>query len=100
MFLEGSQTACLFICVMVLRVAKPYTTQGSKRIGHKYKKALFHEFTDATFTTKKERKTEYDKHLGILGPVIRAEVGDTVEVVFKNMASRSYSVHPHGLFYK
>lgn len=89
----------LFVYLFV-RVARPYTINGPKRIGHKYKKAVFREFTDATFTTKKERKTEYEKHLGIMGPVIRAEVGDTVEVVFKNMASRSYSVHPDGLFYK
>ena len=39
-------------------------------------------------------------HLGILGPLIRAEVGDTVKVVFKNNASRPYSLHPHGVFYQ
>ncbi|PYV48720.1 MAG: hypothetical protein DMG94_02750 [Acidobacteria bacterium] len=38
-------------------------------------------------------------HLGILGPVLRAEVGDTIKVVFKNNASRPYSIHPHGVFY-
>ncbi|CAH3142781.1 unnamed protein product [Pocillopora meandrina] len=80
--------------------AKSYTTNGPKRIGHKYKKARFHEFTDDTFTTKKERKTDYEKHLGIMGPIIRAEIGDTVEVVLKNMATKSYSIHPDGLFYK
>lgn len=80
--------------------ARRYTTNGPKRIGHKYKKAMFQEYTDATFAKKKERKTDYDKHLGIMGPVIKAEVGDTVEVLFKNMASREYSVHSDGLFYK
>lgn len=82
------------------RDAKIYTTRGPKRIGHQYKKAIFREFTDATFATKMERKTEYEKHLGILGPIMRAEVGDTIEVVFKNMASRDYSIHPHGVFSK
>ena len=38
-------------------------------------------------------------HLGILGPVLPAEVGDTIKVVFKNNASRPYSIHPHGVFY-
>ena len=33
------------------------------------------------------------------GPVIRAEVGDTIRVVFKNKANRPYSIHPHGVFY-
>ena len=85
---------------LFFREARPYTTNGPKRIGHIYKKAMFQEFTDATFTTKKERKTDYEKHLGIMGPVIKVEVGDSVEVLFKNMASREYSVHSEGLFYK
>jgi len=37
--------------------------------------------------------------LGMLGPVIRAEVGDTVHIVFKNMASHNHSMHPHGFRY-
>lgn len=90
---------CWIHSVLFFREARPYTTNGPKRIGHKYKKAMFQEYTDATFATKKA-KTDYDKHLGIMGPVIKAEVGDTIEVVFKNMASREYSVHSDGLFYK
>jgi FtsP/CotA-like multicopper oxidase with cupredoxin domain len=39
-------------------------------------------------------------HLGYLGPLIRAAVGDTIRVFFKNNApSTSYSMHPHGVFY-
>ena len=38
--------------------------------------------------------------MGLLGPILRAEVGDTIKVVFKNNASRPYSVHPHGVFYE
>jgi hypothetical protein len=40
------------------------------------------------------------EHTGILGPVLRAEVGDTIRVVFKNNAGREYSVHAHGVFYR
>lgn len=40
-----------------------------------------------------------DVHLGILGPFIKAQVGDTIEIVFMNKASRPYSLHPHGVFY-
>src|SRR5207237_2459792 len=65
----------------------------------KYKKALFREYTDATFATLKARSEDW-VHLGILGPVLRAEVGDTIKVVFKNNASRPYSIHPHGVFYE
>ena len=40
-------------------------------------------------------------HLGALGPIIRAEVGDRVNIVFKNMAKNvSYSIHPHGVLYR
>ena len=43
-----------------------------------------------------------EKHLGVLGPILRAEVGDTINVVFKNMASSGtkFSMHPHGLHYR
>ena len=35
----------------------------------------------------------------MLGPVIRAVVGDTIEVVFKNNASARTASTPHGVFY-
>lgn len=35
----------------------------------------------------------------MLGPIIRAEVGDTVKVAFRNMASHNHTMHPHGLHY-
>jgi len=37
--------------------------------------------------------------MGILGPQIRAEVGDTIKVHFLNKTDRSLSIHPHGMFY-
>ena len=36
---------------------------------------------------------------GILGPIIRAEVGDTVVVHFRNLTSGYHSIHVHGLRY-
>ena len=41
------------------------------------------EYTDDTFTTKVNRSSS-EAHLGFLGPVIRAEVGDEIQVLFKN----------------
>jgi FtsP/CotA-like multicopper oxidase with cupredoxin domain len=64
-----------------------------------YRKALYREYSDSSFRTLKPRSAEWT-HLGILGPLIRAEVGDTIEVVFRNHASRPYSMHPHGVFYR
>nr|XP_039331523.1 hephaestin isoform X7 [Saimiri boliviensis boliviensis] len=65
-------------------------------LGSRYKKAVFREYTDGTFRIRQPR-TGPEEHLGILGPLIKAEVGDILTVVFKNNASRPYSVHAHGV---
>uniref|UniRef100_A0A4W6DC74 ferroxidase n=1 Tax=Lates calcarifer TaxID=8187 RepID=A0A4W6DC74_LATCA len=65
------------------------------RIGGQYMKVIYTEYTDDTFTTKKPPEND----LGILGPVLRGEEGDTLRVTFKNMADRNYSIQPHGLHY-
>jgi manganese oxidase len=75
-----------------------YVEQGPHRIGKVYRKAIYREYTDESFAHLKPRAPEWE-HTGILGPVIRAEVGDTIHVFFKNNATRAYSVHPHGVFY-
>jgi len=69
-------------------------------IGHRvYHKAIYREYTDSTFTHLKPRSPQWE-HLGILGPLIRAEVGDSIRVVFRNNTHLSVSMHPHGLEYK
>uniref|UniRef100_A0A8C0EFG1 ferroxidase n=1 Tax=Bubo bubo TaxID=30461 RepID=A0A8C0EFG1_BUBBB len=73
-----------------------YFTQGTDRIGGQYWKVRYVEYTDATFSEKKIWSEDM-KHLGILGPVIKAEVGDTVLVTFANKAKRSYSIMAHGV---
>lgn len=72
-----------------------YTLSGKDRIGSTYLKCLYQRYTDDTFTVPKQ-KPEW---LGILGPVIHAEVGDTIKVVFKNNCRFPESIHPHGVFY-
>lgn len=64
-----------------------------------YRKVLYREYTDGTFKTLKPRPPEW-QHLGFLGPLIRAVVGDTIRVVFRNNGNQPYSVHPHGVFYE
>jgi len=61
----------------------------------KWAKTRYIEYNDATFTIKKSQPD----WLGILGPIIRAEVGDTVVVDFLNRSSKAHSIHPHGLRY-
>jgi FtsP/CotA-like multicopper oxidase with cupredoxin domain len=78
---------------------KPYVEPGPHRIGRVYKKAAYREFTDDSFTTEKVRPPE-EQYLGLMGPLLRGEVGDTIRIVFKNKASHPYSMHPHGVFYE
>ncbi|MGI0007499.1 MAG: multicopper oxidase domain-containing protein [Nitrosotalea sp.] len=78
--------------------AAVYTISGEDRIGSTYIKCLYRGYTDATFTTQQPVDPKW-QHLGMLGPVIHAEVGDTIKVVFKNNCSISTSMHPHGVFY-
>ncbi|XP_073530743.1 ceruloplasmin [Phyllobates terribilis] len=73
--------------------------QTENRIGGSYKKVVYMEYTDSSFTKRKERSKE-EEHLGILGPVLLAAVGDTFEVTFKNNASRPYSIQAHGVSYQ
>jgi len=77
---------------------KPWMEAGPNVAGRKAKKALYREYTDATFATLKPRPPEWE-HLGFLGPLIRAEVGDTIKVVFRNNAKFPAAVHPHGVLY-
>ncbi|XP_062983231.1 ferroxidase HEPHL1 [Elgaria multicarinata webbii] len=74
----------------------PFFTQGDERIGGRYWKAHYVSYTDGTFARRKARP-EAAAHLGILGPVIKAEVGDTILVTFANKADKNYSMMPHGV---
>lgn len=80
-------------------VEKMFAEPGPHYIGRKLKKAVYREYTDSTFTRLKPRAPQW-QHLGILGPLLRAEVGDTIRVVFRNNTPLTVSMHPHGVFYK
>ena len=79
-------------------IASLWTVRGPEQLGRVYKKALFREYSDGTFQTLKQRPPEWE-HLGLMGPLLRAEVGDTIRVVLKNNTRRPVSLHPHGVFY-
>jgi len=66
-------------------------------VGRKYWKAKYRKY-DRNFNQLVKLEPE-EEHLGILGPIIRAEVGDTIVVHFRNNASFPTSMHPHGVFY-
>lgn len=71
---------------------------GPAVTARKFQKAVYREYTDSTFTTPKTRPPEWE-HLGIMGPILHAQVGDTIRVVFRNNARYPFSMHPHGVFY-
>ena len=63
---------------------------------HVFNKVRYIEYTDGGFTTKKPQPA----WLGVLGPIIRAEVGDVVLIHFCNKSTYGYlSMHPHGFRY-
>ena len=77
---------------------KIWTEHRKDRIGNVYRKAIYREYTDTTFNTEKTRAKEWE-HLGIMGPLIRAEIGDTIVIHFRNNTTQPYSMHPHGVYY-
>lgn len=64
---------------------------------HSFPMTRFIAYQDADF----KDLAPHPKWLGILGPIIRAEVGDTIKVHFCNRTQgiSSYSMHPHGFRY-
>ncbi|XP_027541289.1 ceruloplasmin isoform X1 [Neopelma chrysocephalum] len=74
----------------------PFLNKNDKFIGSKYKKVVYREYTDQTFSTPKNRAEE-QQHLEIQGPLLMSNIGDKIIIVFKNLASRPYSIHAHGV---
>jgi manganese oxidase len=88
--------------------AAVFTKPGKDRVGRKYLKLQYVEYTNSTFS---KRKRDVDpvyrkrwEHLGIVGPLLHAEVGDTIRVTFKNLTpvkdNMNVSIHVHGVRYK
>lgn len=77
----------------------PIGEAGGVTLGSAYVKTRYVEYTDASFTRRTQRPPEWE-HLGLTGPVLRAEVGDTLRVTFLNRAGVApLSMHPHGVWY-
>lgn len=59
--------------------ALPFVSVTTGFSGPRYIKAQYVEYMDPQFTQRKNR-SEADGYMGILGPTLRAEVGDTIKV--------------------
>ncbi|KAG0174510.1 hephaestin-like 1 [Apophysomyces sp. BC1034] len=68
-----------------------YTVRTSTRIGSVYKKVRYRQYSDPDFYNP----IVHDPMFGMMGPIIRAEAGDQVQVLFFNRASKPFSLHPH-----
>ncbi|KAI8876307.1 Cupredoxin [Backusella circina FSU 941] len=62
----------------------------------RYYKAVYNEYTDNSYKQKKQ-KFLWQGHMG---PILRAEVGDTIHVHLWNRANYPFTLHPHGVFYE
>lgn len=85
----------------IVGIPKPELAEDESGTGtqHRiYHKAIYREYTDGSFKTLKPRPPQWE-HLGILGPLIRAEVGDSIRVIFRNNTHLSVTMHPHGVLY-
>tara|TARA_R110000787_G_scaffold277159_1_gene386319 strand:- start:3117 stop:4220 length:1104 start_codon:yes stop_codon:yes gene_type:complete len=74
-----------------------FVEQSDSRIGSVYHKVLYIAYTNDSYA---EKLPVTDASLGILGPIVHAEVGDTIRYVLKNNSSIPVSAHPHGVFYE
>lgn len=72
-----------------------FIKNGKDRIGSRYKKCLYKQYTDDSYMDE----IEQPGWLGLVGPVLRAEKGDRFVIHFKNKCKRQFSMHPHGVHY-
>jgi FtsP/CotA-like multicopper oxidase with cupredoxin domain len=87
---------------------------GPDRIGQIYRKAVFRSYGPNFGTLldgpqpsggaaadggRVRRPNSREEHLGLLGPILRAEVGDTIVVHVRNETRFPVSLHPHGVSY-
>ncbi|XP_034037066.1 coagulation factor VIII isoform X2 [Thalassophryne amazonica] len=68
-----------------------YFLSSPRQLDYKYKKVVFVEFRDASFTKRKK------SDVTLLGPLLKGEVNDQFHITFKNLASRPYNIYPIGL---
>ena len=61
-----------------------WVASGPRQVGKVVKKAIYREYTDATFTQLKPRPKEWE-HLGFLGPLLKVQVGDVASLLTMGM---------------
>lgn len=85
---------CFVFSPAEIYFAKTYN--GKKLIGGTYMKTRFNAYTDNTFN-RRDWRFGQERHLGILGPVIRAEVGDIIRITLYNKSPQPVSIFLQGV---
>ncbi|KAF5825562.1 hypothetical protein DUNSADRAFT_8588, partial [Dunaliella salina] len=70
--------------------------QDTSTIGGTYKKAQFRRYS-ANFESLMERDST-EKHMGLLGTLMRAEAGDRIKIVLRNNLPFAINLSPSGKF--
>ncbi|KAI9281863.1 Cupredoxin [Sporodiniella umbellata] len=68
-----------------------FLVESESQVGSVYAKAFYRQYSDASFRSL----IPHDPSLGVLGPILRAEAGDTVKIHFLNRARYSHSLFPY-----
>ena len=84
------------LVISYFRDGNIYIRDNRQFIGTKYIKAVYREFTDGSFKHLVKRSFR-DYHLEILGPFVRVQVGDTLEIVYKNMVNFPNTINMRNL---
>ena len=90
----GPQQRTYYIAAdeLVASAAARSAVAGSAEPRERYRTAVYREYTDATFSHEKPRP-EPLTNLEMVGPLIRAAVGDTVAIVFRNRLGVPTGIH-------
>ncbi|KAA8588858.1 hypothetical protein FQN60_010203 [Etheostoma spectabile] len=68
-----------------------YLPAAPHHLGYKYKKAVYVEYTDGSFTQRKNlAKT-------LLGPLLKGKINDQIQITLRNFASHPFNIYPNGL---
>ncbi|MEQ2224051.1 hypothetical protein ILYODFUR_003489 [Ilyodon furcidens] len=68
-----------------------YLSGSPHHLGYTYKKVVYVEYTDESFTKRKNPSET------LMGPILKGRVNDQIYIVFKNLASRPFNIYPNGL---
>ncbi|XP_031718703.1 coagulation factor VIII [Anarrhichthys ocellatus] len=68
-----------------------YLVAPPHHLDYKYTKAVYVEYTDGSFTRRKNPAPT------LLGPLLKGKINDQIFITLRNLASRPFNIYPNGL---